>query len=93
MSFVKEGCTKIVIADRNSDGLEETSKLIDAATGCDILKVQTDVSKPDSVQNMVDQTVEKFGRIDYVCNAAGIRSPRQVRWRAATKPIDRHAEQ
>ncbi|KAK6396942.1 hypothetical protein LTR65_007440 [Meristemomyces frigidus] len=75
VSFAKEGCGRIVLADRNASGLGETSALIkDAASGCEVLKVQTDVSKVDSVQHLVDEAVSHFGRVDYVCNAAGVLS-------------------
>lgn len=94
MSFAKEGCSKIVIADRNTDGLNDTSSTINSvAANCEVVVVQTDVSKQESVQSLIDEAVKKFGRVDYVCNAAGIRSPRQVRRRSTTEAQDRHAEQ
>lgn len=31
-----------------------------------------DVAKPDDVIRLLDQTVAKFGRVDYAVNAAGI---------------------
>ncbi|KAK5138446.1 hypothetical protein LTR08_000032 [Meristemomyces frigidus] len=75
VSFAKEGCSKIVIADRNDHGLEKTYSLIkDVASGCEVLAGNTDVSKAESVQSLVDKAVERFGRIDYVCNAAGVLS-------------------
>ena len=36
------------------------------------LVVKTDVSKKDSVQAMVDQTLQEFGRLDILVNNAGI---------------------
>ncbi|RMY87749.1 hypothetical protein D0861_05182 [Hortaea werneckii] len=75
VSFAKEGCPQIVIADRNVNGLNEThSSVQEAAPNCSVLSVQTDVSDQDSVQALINKAVETFGRLDYVCNSAGIRS-------------------
>jgi NAD(P)-dependent dehydrogenase (short-subunit alcohol dehydrogenase family) len=38
----------------------------------DVLYTPVDVSKPDSVRQMVDSTVARFGRLDALVNAAGI---------------------
>ncbi|KAK4967905.1 hypothetical protein LTR42_010233 [Elasticomyces elasticus] len=75
ISFAREGCKKIVLADRNAEGLEETKEAIKAASSeCDVLTVETDVSSAESVDHLVEQAVASFGRIDYSCNAAGIGS-------------------
>lgn len=42
-----------------------------ASFGGKAIANSADVSNPDSVQNMVDQTVSEFGRIDIVINNAG----------------------
>lgn len=69
-----------MLADRNESGLSETGDLIkDAASGCEFLKLPTDVSKAESVEDLIEDAVIRFGRLDYVCNAAGIGSSRQVR--------------
>ncbi|RMY29233.1 hypothetical protein D0865_15569 [Hortaea werneckii] len=72
VSFAKEGCSQIVIADRNGNGLSEThSRVQEAAPNCSVLSVQTDVSDQESVQALINKAVETFGRLDYVCNSAG----------------------
>src|SRR4029079_16848649 len=43
-----------------------------AELGCDASFTHTDVSDPDGVAAMVDATVQRFGRLDYAFNNAGI---------------------
>ncbi|WP_342433393.1 glucose 1-dehydrogenase [Neobacillus sp. FSL H8-0543] len=68
--LAKEG-VNIVVVDVNEKGGNETVELV-KQSGVDSIFVKADVSKPDEVKNYVDQTVDKFGRIDYFFNNAGI---------------------
>lgn len=68
--FVKEGA-KVVIANRNAEnGSKFVAELV--AQGYEAIYVQTDVSIEDSVANLFDVTVEKYGSVDIVCANAGI---------------------
>lgn len=60
---------KVTIAARRMNRLEEIKQ---ANPDSDILAVEADVTKAEEVQNVVDQTVAKFGRIDALYNNAGI---------------------
>ena len=40
--------------------------------GGDAFFIKTDVSNPADCENMVKKTVEKYGRLDFACNNAGI---------------------
>lgn len=55
------------ITDRNLEAARETAKLC----GGDPLVVHADVSQPDAVRAMVEETLERFGRIDVLVNNAG----------------------
>jgi NAD(P)-dependent dehydrogenase (short-subunit alcohol dehydrogenase family) len=70
MAFAKEGA-RIVIADINVEGGEETVKMI-RDTGGEAIFVKTDVRISDEVKNMADKAVEDFGRLDIAFNNAGI---------------------
>ena len=60
---------------------ENDKKLLDEfKTINDIHKIQTDVSKSDSVEAAVSETVKKFGTIDILVNNAGIAGPNHKTW-------------
>ena len=63
--FIQEGA-KVVVADIN---LENAEKVVMASGG---LAVEVDVSNSLSFKNMVDKTLEKFGKIEIMVNNAGI---------------------
>ena len=60
--FSEKG-SKIVIADIDLEAsLENSEKIRNLGGECEVVK--TDVSKSSDIQNMVDFTLEKYGRID-----------------------------
>jgi len=70
LTFAREGA-KQVLADINVGGGKETVSQIEALQG-EAFFVETDVALSDSVSNLVDKTVERFGRLDIMVNNAGI---------------------
>jgi NAD(P)-dependent dehydrogenase (short-subunit alcohol dehydrogenase family) len=70
MAYAKEGA-RVVVADVNVEGGEETVQQIKEAGGEAIL-VHADVSKPQDTEAMVAQAVEAFGSLDCAFNNAGI---------------------
>lgn len=70
LTFQREGA-KIVVADRNLDGAEETRRRIEAAGG-QAIALDLDVRREDSVTSMVDRAIAAFGQIDILVNNAGI---------------------
>ncbi|MFP9131257.1 SDR family NAD(P)-dependent oxidoreductase [Niallia sp. BSM11] len=61
----------IVVVDVNEKGGNETVELV-KKLGVDSIFVRADVSKQDQVKNYVEKAVEKFKKIDYFFNNAGI---------------------
>jgi len=65
------GGAKIVVADINEENGSETVANI-RNTGAEALFFQANVSMPGECEELVDFTLEKFGRLDIACNIAGI---------------------
>jgi len=63
---------KVVISDIIQDKAEETANDIRAKYHVDTLAIKADVSKYEDVEILVNQTIEKFGKIDIIVNNAGI---------------------
>jgi len=68
--FAAEGA-KIVLVDLKEEALRQTAADLHLKEG-GFLPVAADVSVEKDVQNYVDRTVEKFGRVDVFFNNAGI---------------------
>ncbi len=65
----EEGC-KVVICARRMSYLEETAREISAATGGEVLPLFCDTNDMAAVSAMVDQAVERFGKVDILVNSA-----------------------
>jgi NAD(P)-dependent dehydrogenase (short-subunit alcohol dehydrogenase family) len=72
LTFAREGA-KLIIADMNEDGGQQTVHLI-TEKGGEAIFVRTDVSKAVEVQALISTAVETYGRLDCAHNNAGISS-------------------
>ncbi len=70
LAFARDGA-KVVVADIAPKGAMETVEMIRQAGG-EADCVTGDVSNPSDVENFIRFTVDRFGRLDYACNNAGI---------------------
>ena len=68
--FAKRGA-KIAMGARNLDELQKIETNL-KSRGIDALSVQTDVTRELDCENLVEKTVERFGKIDVLVNNAGI---------------------
>ncbi len=71
--LAREGAT-VVVVDVNFQLAEQSAAEIVAAGGAAWVW-QTNVSKRDQVQAMADEVLRRHGRIDVLCNIAGIAPP------------------
>ena len=62
----------VVVADMNLELAEQAAKQLIELGACDACGIICDVSDRQSVEQMVEQTVARFGRIDVLVNNAGI---------------------
>ncbi|KIW98140.1 uncharacterized protein Z519_01724 [Cladophialophora bantiana CBS 173.52] len=73
IALAEEGCSRLLLADIDYNGLEETKEQIQRINPSTAVHIQrTDISDEVSVQQMVDACVLVFGRLDYALNIAGV---------------------
>lgn len=70
LEFASRGA-KVVVADFAEEGGRETVALV-AAAGGEARFLKVDVSDPASVRELVEATVDAYGRLDFLVNNAGI---------------------
>jgi NAD(P)-dependent dehydrogenase (short-subunit alcohol dehydrogenase family) len=73
LELSSQGAT-VVIANRNIKlGLKTVKEITD--TGGKAIFIQTDVSKEMDVKNLVEQSLQQYGRLDLAFNNAGVEQP------------------
>jgi len=66
-----EAGANVVVASRKQENLDKAASEI-KAVGRESLAIATDVTVPEQVDNLIEKTVDAFGRIDImVCNSGG----------------------
>ena len=72
LQIAKEGA-KLSLVDLNATSLEETKhKVLEVTPNAEVLLITADVADEKAVENYVNETVEKYGRIDGFFNNAVI---------------------
>lgn len=69
--FLRSGAD-VVIADINQAGLASAAEKLAAETGGKVLAVPCDSADPDSCTHLIDESVKALGKLDVVCNIAGV---------------------
>jgi len=73
LKFAREGA-RVICADKNEAGAGTTAAAC-RELGAEAFGVYCDVSVEADVKNLVESTVERFGRLDVIFNNAGIGNP------------------
>ena len=73
-AFAKAGA-KLVITGRTESTLLSAKEKLEAAHGCEVLTVTADGADEAAIQNVIDKTIERFGKIDAVVNNASLDRP------------------
>lgn len=68
--LVREG-SSVTICARNAERLESARATIQENTGGQVHAVQADMSVPQDIANVVEETVERFGTVHILVNNAG----------------------
>lgn len=66
-----EAGARVVVAARRRDWLDAAAAAL-SERGIPCLGLAADVSEPEAARGLVEQTLEHFGRLDVLANAAGI---------------------
>jgi len=70
LAFAQEGAN-VIVSDINIQGGEETVQMIQESNGKAHF-IQCDVSQSAQVENLIETTIQTFGRLDYAVNNAGV---------------------
>lgn len=70
LQLAREGAN-VVICARGMDKLTQTAEFIKESSGSEVLPIQADLSRPEDIIRVVDETINKFGRIDILVNNSG----------------------
>ena len=71
MALGVQGAT-VVVSSRNQESIAKVAQHITEASGNEAIAIPSDVTDESSVQSLVDQVVEKYGKIDILVNAMGL---------------------
>lgn len=69
-TYFSELGAQIIITSRNLDKLQTTAQEIQQLTGGEILPVACDVRNYEEVEQLLDQALQKFGKVDVLLNNA-----------------------
>jgi NAD(P)-dependent dehydrogenase (short-subunit alcohol dehydrogenase family) len=69
LAFAKEGAQVVVSGRRDEEGHSVVNEIRKA--GAEAEFIRADVRREEDVRNLIDKTVERFGRLDVAVNTAG----------------------
>jgi len=73
VKFAQKGVKKFCLTGRNSEGLESTKKtVLGVCNDAEFVVVVGDITTSETCQQIVTDTINKFGRIDVLVNNAGM---------------------
>jgi NAD(P)-dependent dehydrogenase (short-subunit alcohol dehydrogenase family) len=69
LAFAEEGARVVVSGRRDEEGKKLVSEI--RKSGAEAEFIRADVRREEDVRNLIDKTVERFGRLDVAVNTAG----------------------
>lgn len=88
--LAREGA-KVIIADRNTEGAEKVRKEIENDGG-ESFTIEVNMIEEDHVVQMIKTALEKYGKIDILCNIAGGSVGRYIREKQSAFPVSTKEE-
>lgn len=76
-SLAREGA-HVVVNGRDDGRLEQAVEDLSAVGAGEVLGVQGDLTDPDDIEDLVETTVEQFGRLDHLVICGGGPPPREL---------------
>ncbi len=70
LGFAREGA-RVALCSRNQASIDAAAAEVTGATGAEVLALAGDVSQAEACQRLIQQTVDRFGRLDVLVNNAG----------------------
>jgi len=70
MELAREGAT-VIICGRDANRLAAAADEIRAATGAEVLPIETDLTDPAQILHLADETLRRYGRIDILVTNNG----------------------
>lgn len=77
MGLAVHGAT-VVVSSRNQSAIDTVAKKVTEQSGNTAIAIASDVTNEESVKKLVDQVIEKYGRIDILVNAMGLNIKRDA---------------
>ena len=74
----------VVLADIEAEPLAMAEASV-AAKGVKVMPVRTDVAKADDIASLADKSFERFGRVNVLCNNAGVGGSPGASWELSQK--------
>ena len=79
-----EAGMNVVLADIEAEPLAMAEASV-AATGVKVMPVRTDVAKAEDIAALADRSFERFGRVNVLCNNAGVAGSPGAAWELSQK--------
>jgi len=70
LGFAREG-VRVAMCSRSQEAIDAAAQDVARETGAEVLALAADVSRPEACERLVQQTVDRFGRLDILVNNAG----------------------
>ena len=70
LELARQGATVVTCA-RNCEALQATAKEIRQATGAEVRHLQADLTQPEQIRHLADETLRQYGRIDVLVTNNG----------------------